>query len=79
MRSLLRHALGAALVTAAVVSTSAAAGCARVQPYQREVLSLRAMQGETERVENRFAQHWQESREGSMGGYAAAGGGCGCN
>lgn len=77
MRSLPRVGLVAAsLLALGVVSTS---GCARVQPYEREVLSLSAMQADTERVENRFSQHWQESREGGMGGYATAGGGCGCN
>jgi hypothetical protein len=63
------------IVTCAV----AGAGCVRVQPYEREELSLRHMSGGGERVEDKFRQHWQESREGGAGGYAAAGGGCGCN
>jgi hypothetical protein len=25
-----------------------------------------------------FATHWQESREGSAGGFGVQGGGCGC-
>ena len=54
-------------------------GCVRARPYEREVLSLRPMSGDAERVEDKFRQHWQESREGGGGGYAAAGGGCGCN
>ena len=53
------------------------AGC--VKPYQRELLSMRAMDPAAQKVENRFAQHWQESREGGSGGFCAAGGGCGCN
>ena len=56
-----------------------ATGCARVQPYEREELSLRHMTGDAEHVEDKFRQHWQESREGASGGYGAAGGGCGCN
>jgi len=55
------------------------AGCAVVKPWQREVLALRPMTAETETAENKFRQHWQDSREGSTGGFAAAGGGCGCN
>jgi hypothetical protein len=50
-----------------------------VQPYQREVLSQRTMDPATERTEDKFRQHWGESREGAAGGFGQAGGGCGCN
>lgn len=63
----------------ALLAAGAGSGCARVAPYDREILSLRHMSPDGERVEDKFRQHWQESREGSAGGYAAAGGGCGCN
>jgi hypothetical protein len=62
---------------ACVLLLLAVAGC--VKPYQRELLSLRPMDPAAEKVENKFRQHWQESREGASGGYCAAGGGCGCN
>ena len=62
-----------------VCIVAAVAGCAAVQPYQREVLSLRAMSGDVEHPEDKFRQHWQESREGASGGFCSAGGGCGCN
>ena len=55
------------------------AGCAPVKPYQREYLSLRPMRPTSESSEDRFRGHWQSSREGSEGGFGAAGGGCGCN
>ena len=55
------------------------AGCVRVKPYQREALSMRPMNGAAESGEDKFRQHWQDSREGSTGGYGGAGGGCGCN
>ncbi len=55
------------------------AGCVRARPYEREDLSLRAMSPGSERCEDNFRQHWGDSREGAAGGYAAAGGGCGCN
>jgi hypothetical protein len=55
----------------------AVAGC--VKPYQREILSRRPMDPAAERAEDHFRQHWVESREGGAGGFAAAGGGCGCN
>lgn len=54
-------------------------GCVVVKPYQREHLSERVMTPGAEAVEDRFRQHWQESREGASGGFGAAGGGCGCN
>lgn len=66
-----------ALVLAFLVA--AAAGCARVKPYQREYLSLRPMRPAAEAGEDRFRAHWQGAREGSIGGFGAAGGGCGCN
>ncbi len=62
-----------------LLSASFTVGCTTVKPYQREVLSQRAMEPAGEALEDHFRQHWQESREGGAGGYAAAGGGCGCN
>jgi hypothetical protein len=56
-----------------------AGGCAVVKPYQREYLSERVMQPGAESAEDHFRQHWQGAREGSEGGFGAAGGGCGCN
>jgi hypothetical protein len=55
------------------------AGCVVVKPFQREYLSERAVRPGAEASEDRFRAHWQESREGGMGGFGAAGGGCGCN
>ncbi|MDB4964396.1 MAG: hypothetical protein JWN44_85 [Myxococcales bacterium] len=52
-------------------------GC--VKAYEREYLSLRAMRPASESTEDKFRAHWQSSREGSEGGFGAAGGGCGCN
>ena len=63
-----------------VVDRTGAAPLALDMPLQlRFDLSLRAMDPGAEKVENKFRQHWQESREGGSGGYCAAGGGCGCN
>ena len=64
---------------AVAVALSAGGGCVVVKPYQRELLSTRPMTASSEALEDGFRQHWQESREGAAGGYAAAGGGCGCN
>ena len=40
---------------------------------------MRPMRPTSEASEDRFRAHWQSSREGSAGGFGAAGGGCGCN
>ena len=67
------------LIVGLFIVAGGAAGCARVHSYERETLTLRAMDDDSERAENKFRQHWQESREGAAGGYSSAGGGCGCN
>lgn len=56
-----------------------ASACVRVKPYQREHLSERVMNPANEASEDRYRQHWSYAREGSEGGFGAAGGGCGCN
>ncbi len=57
-------------------------GCAsmeRVQPWEREVLASPIMQLEPDALEASMDEHIFSTREGSAGGYGAAGGGCGCN
>jgi hypothetical protein len=55
------------------------AGCVRVQPHQRETLARRSMNPQPEPSEQKLDDHVEESREGSIGGTGAGGGGCGCN
>ena len=74
--SSLKWLAGVALVA---VAAGGLAGCRTVQPWEREVLSLRCMSGDGEGAEDKFRQHWQESREGGSGGFSHSGGGCGCN
>jgi len=63
-----------------VFGTTAAslAGCATVQPWQRGRLADRWMQFDPDTGRVRYMTHWQESREGSSGGFGVQGGGCGC-
>jgi hypothetical protein len=70
-----RRALLAALVAAAL----AAAGCARVRPWQRETLSAPELRAPRWRATQRAEVHVFEIREGTQGAYGSAGGGCGCN
>jgi hypothetical protein len=63
-----------------VLGTAAAslAGCATVQPWQRGRLADRCMQFDPDTGRVSYMTHWQESREGSSGGFGVQGGGCGC-
>jgi len=58
-------------------------GCARlgkkVAAYERQVLSQTGMQFIENAVEESSMQHMFNAREGSVGGFGGAGGGCGCN
>lgn len=55
------------------------AGCVRVRPYEREFLSKRTMTFQPDPHEDVLDLHMIEAREGAVGGYGSAGGGCGCN
>ncbi len=57
------------------------AGCGRyaVRADEKELLADRIMQPDYDTMETGSDQHALSNREGSEGGYGAAGGGCGCN
>ena len=54
-----------------------ATGCATVQPWQRGLLADSCMVFDANNSAA-YMTHWQESREGSAGGFGVQGGGCGC-
>jgi hypothetical protein len=56
-------------------------GCGRyaVRADEKEYLADRIMQPDYDAMETADDQHVLSNREGSEGGYGAAGGGCGCN
>ncbi|MBI5186430.1 MAG: DUF4266 domain-containing protein [Nitrospinae bacterium] len=65
---------------AAILCLALLAGCAVVDPFQREYLADRIMQfDDGDSVELMEEQHIFAGREGSVGGYGIAAGGCGCN
>ncbi len=70
----------AVLVTTA--ATLGVTGCAtmQVKPSEREVLSRKEMDPTTkdEVMESEWESHIESSRDWSIGGHGAAGGGCGC-
>jgi hypothetical protein len=61
----------------AVVGLAGLAGCASVQPYEREHLADPIMTLE-EGPQGAYEQHLHRALEGGLAGQPAAGGGCGC-
>ena len=55
------------------------AGCATVQPWDRDLLAEKKMSFNPSPMFQSVDDHIYFSKEGSMGGKNAAGGGCGCN
>jgi hypothetical protein len=55
------------------------AGCVRVKPWERDLLARRDMGWEPDALEAKREAHIYFSKEASMPGGSAGGGGCGCN
>ena len=58
------------------------AGCASYAPpqaWEKQYLAMPEMQFDADRLDAKYMQHIQFSKEGSAGGYGVGGGGCGCN
>ena len=63
-----------------VLVLCAAAGCARVRPWQREVLAERTMRLDKDPRERALDRTIDKTQyEGTMGGGTNEGSGCGCN
>ncbi|MFN8063085.1 MAG: DUF4266 domain-containing protein [Vicinamibacterales bacterium] len=73
--SLMTKRLVAVLILAGGAATSA---CATVQPWQRGRLANPCMIFDANGALVAFQTHWQDSREGSTGGFGVQGGGCAC-
>ena len=54
-------------------------GCARVQPWERDMLADPRMQPDANPVPTSIDEHIYFSKEASSGGRGFGGGGCGCN
>jgi hypothetical protein len=63
----------------ALLLLTLAGGCARVRPWQRELLAKPKMALDADPEAALLEQHVYEYREGAAGGYGGSGGGCGCN
>lgn len=68
-------------ITAIVAGIALLAGCAtvRVQPWERDVLALQAMQLDAYPLDIYLDDHIYFSKESANGGQGIGGGGCGCN
>jgi len=71
-----RLVFGLAACAAAALSF---AGCAGVEPWDRDVLARPDMQIVTDPLEAATDEHIYFSKEASSGGQGFGGGGCGCN
>ncbi|MGH0033530.1 MAG: DUF4266 domain-containing protein [Myxococcota bacterium] len=68
--------LGCLLLGIAAVGTF---GCAKVKPWERDVLARPDMAWDPDPQEANLRNHIYWSKEASLPGGGAGGGGCGCN
>ena len=54
-------------------------GCARVKPWERDILAKDVMTFDAEEEESALDHGYYNAREGAAGGFDSGGGGCGCN
>jgi hypothetical protein len=74
MKRLLLLRAGVALLTLA-----SAAGCASVEPWERDVLAKPHMALDPHPARTAMLDHVRSSREAATGGVTKSGGGCGCD
>ena len=66
-------------IVAPVLILLALAGCAGVQPWERDVLARPEMSLDNAALDAAIDDHIYFSKEASSGGRGFGGGGCGCN
>lgn len=62
----------------AMIVTSTLLGCVAVEPWERGTLAKKHMALNPYPLQKVMRTHVQNSREATLGGDTAAGGGCGC-
>ncbi len=67
------------MVSVVALSAAGLAGCAGVEPWDRDVLARPEMQIVSDPIEAAADEHIYFSKEASSGGQGFGGGGCGCN
>lgn len=66
-------------ILALLLLPAANSGCARVKPWDRDLLADPRMQQEGDAVDQGLDDHIYFSKEAASGGRGFGGGGCGCN
>jgi hypothetical protein len=74
-----RPVRGSGSLSVVLALCGGALACAPVRPEQRAILADRIMQFGASGRARAALEHALENREGSSGGGAVEGGGCGCN
>ncbi len=67
------------LLCSALLLLGLATSCATTKPYQREHLANPVMNPDGDGDQEALRAHMLGTREGTVGGFGAGGGGCGCN
>ena len=67
------------LLLLALAAAAGGCGAATVRPWDRDLLAEKKMSFVPSPLENAVDEHIYFSKEGSTGGTAVGGGGCGCN
>ena len=67
------------LLLALAALLAPALGCAQLKPWERETLGREDMAWDPDPVEAKRRAHVHFSKEASLPGGSAGGGGCGCN
>ena len=75
----LKSLIGVFLATAFLSLSGCGMLKKKVNAYERSTLSLAGMATIENAKEETAMQHMFNAREGSVGGFGGAGGGCGCN
>ena len=73
------HRVAKRTAAIAVLGIMSLAGCAAVEPWDRDVLARPDMQIVSDPSETAADEHIYFSKEASSGGQGFGGGGCGCN
>ena len=62
-----------------LASLALSTGCARVKPWERDLLARRDMGWDPDPTEGKRESHIYSSKEATWPGGSGGGGGCGCN
>ena len=71
--------LPVAALAALGLAAASLCGCANVRPWERDVLAREDMAWDPDGLETGQKNHTYFSKEASLPGGTAGGGGCGCN